>query len=45
MYEQPELNEVGDAQEVILGVDSMGYDFDGLMNTLDSEFADDGSQL
>ncbi|HEU0119601.1 MAG TPA: lasso RiPP family leader peptide-containing protein [Bryobacteraceae bacterium] len=42
MYEQPELNEIGDAADLVLGIDSTGYDFDGLLNSLHTEFGDDG---
>lgn len=41
MYEQPELNEIGDALDLILGADMIGYDFDGTINGQDTEFGDD----
>jgi len=41
MYEQPKLNKIGNAKDVILGVASNGSDIDGLYVVIDFEFAED----
>jgi len=41
MYEQPKLNRVGKAQEVILGLLPSGYDIDGNFIFTCMEFADE----
>ena len=42
MYEKPELNRVGEAQDVILGVFPTGGDLDLNIIIEDFEYADDG---
>ena len=44
MYEQPKLNHVGKAQEVILGIYSGGTDFDGNFVFECMEFADENEE-
>ena len=41
MYEKPNLNRVGDAQNVILGVLPFGIDLDGTWMDSQDEFAPD----
>ena len=41
MYENPQLHQIGKAEEVILGIASIGYDFDGHMVTSEFIYADD----
>ena len=41
MYEQPKLNRVGKAEEVILGLVSGGWDFDSNFIFCCMEFADE----
>jgi len=41
MYEQPVLNRVGKATEVILGIVGSGYDFDTLLLVQSFEFTED----
>lgn len=41
MYEQPKLNHVGKAEEVILGIFPCGTDFDGNFIFSCMEFADE----
>jgi hypothetical protein len=42
MYEKPELNRVGAAQDVILGMIPTGDDMDMNFMTNEMQFADDG---
>lgn len=42
MYEKPNLNCVGTAQDVILGIFAMGTDVDGSWLSGQDEFASDG---
>jgi hypothetical protein len=42
MYEKPNLNRVGDAQEVILGIGLVGVDLDNSYMPGGNEFAFDG---
>jgi len=42
MYEKPNLNRVGEAQDVILGVAFFGTDFDYTWYPGQNEFASDG---
>jgi hypothetical protein len=44
MYEKPQLNRVGDAQDVILGAYALGNDLDGSYMTDQDEFASDAGQ-
>lgn len=45
MYEKPNLNLVGNAQEVILGIMSVGGDLDATWMNGQDEFAFDGDDL
>jgi hypothetical protein len=42
MYEKPNLNRVGNAEDVILGIMNMGSDIDGTYVSGQDEFAFDG---
>jgi hypothetical protein len=44
MYEKPNLNRVGNAENVILGIASIGIDLDTTFMIGQDEFADDGDQ-
>jgi hypothetical protein len=41
MYEQPILNVVGKAKDIILGIHAWGDDMDGFLIVQDLEFAED----
>ncbi|HUB82766.1 MAG TPA: hypothetical protein VMB03_28405 [Bryobacteraceae bacterium] len=45
MYEKPNLNTVGKAEDVILGIALMGADLDYNWMVGQDEFADDGEAL